>query len=88
MSDPTQDELNREAIRRGVRAHADQIKQKLFRWIVQNAAGPADAVPVSVALLEIAIEGHLVMTENESDTLDFVTKTFQRVAHKPKGRLQ
>jgi hypothetical protein len=87
MSDPTQDELNREAIRQGVRARADQIKRQLFRWIAQNS-GPADAVPMSIALLEIAIEGHLVMTENDSDTLDFVTKTFQRVAHKPTGRLQ
>jgi hypothetical protein len=58
-----------------------------FRRIGQNS-GPADAVPMSVALLEIAVEGHLVITENESDTLDFVTKTFQRVAHKPTGRLQ
>jgi hypothetical protein len=87
MSGPTQDELNRDAIKQGVRARADQIKRQLFRWIAQNSS-PADAVPMSVALLEIAIEGHLVITENESDTLDFVTKTFQRIAHKPTGRLQ
>lgn len=87
MTEPTKDELNREAIRQGVRARADQIKQQLSRWIGQNA-GPADAVPMNVALLEIAIEGHLATTESETDTLNFVTKTFQRVVHKPKGRLQ
>src|SRR5437764_5497551 len=34
----------------------------------QNAS-PADAIPMTIALLEIAIEGHLVVTENEDDTL-------------------
>ena len=87
MSDTTQDELNREAIKQCVRVRVDEIKQQLFRWIGQNAS-PADAVPMSVALLEIAIEGHLVITESDTDTLNFVTKTFQRVAHKPTGRLQ
>jgi hypothetical protein len=87
MSDPTQDELNREAIRQGVHARADQIKRQLFRWIGQNSS-PADAVPMTIALLEIAIEGHLVITENESATLNFVTKTFHRTVHKPEGRLQ
>jgi len=87
MSGPTRDELNREAIRQGVRARADQIKRQLFRWIGQNAT-PVDAVPMNVTLLEIAIEGHLAMTESETDTLDFVTKTFQRIAHKPTGGLQ
>ena len=87
MSDPTQDELNREAITQGVRTRTDQIKRQLFRWIGQNS-GPADAVPMTIALLEIAIEGHLVITENQSDTFGFVTKIFQRVAHKPTGRIQ
>jgi hypothetical protein len=87
MSGPTQGELNRDAIRQGVRVRADQIKQKLFRWISQKG-GPDDAVPMTIALLEIAIEGHLVMTENENDTLDFITKTFHRIVHKPSGRLQ
>jgi len=43
---------------------------------------------MTIALLEIAIEGHLVITENQSDTFGFVTKIFQRVAHKPTGRIQ
>jgi hypothetical protein len=84
---PTPDELHREAIKRDVRARADHIKKQLFRWIRQNAS-PADAIPVTIALLEIAIEGHLVITDNENDTLEFVTKIFQRVAHKPVGRVQ
>jgi hypothetical protein len=85
--EPTPDELHRDAIKRGVRARADHIKKQLFRWIGQNAS-PADAIAVTIALLEIAIEGHLVVTENENDTLEFVTKIFQRVAHKPVDRVQ
>ena len=87
MSDPTQDELNRDAVRQGVRVRADEIKQLLFRWIGQNA-NPADTVPMTIAFLEIAIEMHLFMTGSDTDTLEFITKTFQRVAHKPAGRLQ
>jgi hypothetical protein len=84
---PTPDELHHDAIKRAVRARADHIKKQLFRWIRQNAS-PSDAIPMTIALLEIAIEGHLVISENEKDTLEFVTKIFQRVAHKPVGRLQ
>jgi hypothetical protein len=87
MGQPTLDELHREAIKRAARARIDQIKKQLFRWIGQNTT-PADAMPMTVALLEIAIEGHLVITENEDDTLDLITKIFQRQAHKPVGRVQ
>jgi hypothetical protein len=51
-----------------VRARADHFKKHLFRWIRQHAT-PADAIPVTIALLEIAIEGHLVVTENEKALL-------------------
>jgi hypothetical protein len=87
MSGPTRDELNRDAIRQGVRKRADAVKQQLFRWIGQNS-GPADAVPMTIALLEIAIEGHMIITDSEADTLEFVTEIFQRIVHKPTGRLQ
>jgi hypothetical protein len=87
MGQPTLDELHREAIKRAARARIDQIKKQLFHWMRQNLS-PADAMPVTVALLEIAIEGHLVITENENDTLDLITKIFQRLAHKPVGRVQ
>jgi len=35
-------------------ARADHLKKQLFRWIGQNAT-PADAIAVTIALLEIAI---------------------------------
>jgi hypothetical protein len=84
---PTPDELHREAIKQAARTRINQIKKQLFHWMHENIT-PADAMPVTVALLEIAIEGHLVITENENDTLDLITKIFQRIAHKPVGRLQ
>ena len=86
---PTDAELaaNIHTIKQGVRARADHFKKHLFRWVRQNAS-PADATAVTIALLEIAIEGHLVITVNENDTQEFVTKIFQRVAHKPVGRMQ
>jgi hypothetical protein len=87
MSTPTSDELKREAIKRGIRARVDQIKRHLFRWIQQNRS-PVDAMPMMIALLEIAIDRHLVITENPDDTLDFVNKTCQRLVHKPIGRMQ
>jgi hypothetical protein len=67
MSDATQDELDPEAIRQGVRNRAEEIKLQLFRWIGHNS-GPADAVPMTIALLEIAIEGHMVITETVAPT--------------------
>jgi hypothetical protein len=87
MGQPTPDELHREAIKRAARARINQIKKQLFNWMSQNLA-PGDEMPVTVALLEIAIEGHLVITENENDTLDLITKIFQRMAHKPVGTVQ
>jgi hypothetical protein len=56
--EPTPDELHRDAINRAARARIDQIKKQLLRWMRQNLS-PADAMPVTVALLEIAIEGTL-----------------------------
>jgi hypothetical protein len=87
MGQPTPDELHREAINRAARARIDQIKKQLFHWMRQNLS-PADGMPVTVALLEIAIEGHLVIAENGSETLDLITMIFQRLAHKPAGRVQ
>jgi hypothetical protein len=55
---------------------------------VRQNASPTDAVPITLALLEVAIEGHLIVTENADATLDFVTRTFLRVVHKPSGTLQ
>ena len=85
--DDAQLAANIDTIKRGVAARADAIKRQLFRWIGQNS-GPADAMAMTIALLEVAIEGHLVMTENESDTRDFVTGTFRRVARRQRGPVQ
>ena len=82
MGQPTPDELHREAINRAARARINQIKKPILHWIRDNVT-PADVMPLTVALLEIAIEGHLVFKEDENDTLDLITKILQRVAHKP-----
>jgi hypothetical protein len=42
---------------------------------------------MSIALLEIAIEGHLIITDNEKDTLAFVTDCFKHAIGQPKGKL-
>jgi hypothetical protein len=86
MNKPARNNEHHDAIQRGVRARADELKQELFRWVLENSS-PADAVPMNIALLEIAMGGHLVITENPKETFDFVTKIFQRVVHKPTGRI-
>jgi hypothetical protein len=86
MIDP-EFEKNLETIRRGINLRIAQLKQQLFRWIDQNASADDD-VPLTNALLEIAIERHLDLLGSESETMDFVTKTLQHVVHKPTGRLQ
>jgi hypothetical protein len=87
MSTDAELAANIETIKHGVRSRADHLKKHLFRCIRQNATA-ADAIPITIALLEIAIEGHLIVTENENDTLEFITNIFHRVAHKPVGRVQ
>jgi hypothetical protein len=72
---------------RAVRARADEFKRSLFRWIVQNS-GPPDTLPMSIALLETAIEGHLIISANEKDTLAFVADCFKHATDQPKGKLQ
>jgi hypothetical protein len=87
MPGATQEEANREAIKKAARARIDRIKDQLFGWIAENCT-PADAMPMTIAFLEIAIEGHLVMSNDEAETLDLVTKLVRRMAHKPVGQVQ
>jgi hypothetical protein len=77
-TDRTQDKLTREKTERHLRARINQFKQELFRLLADKGS-PKDAIPITIALLEIAIEGHLVMTKDADETLDFVTKICRRV---------
>ena len=79
--------LKRHATQLSVRRRVNQLKQRLFRWIQQNCFS-ADATAVNIALLEIALEGYLVMSESEEDTRAFMNDTLQRIVHKPSGPLQ
>ena len=81
------DALKRHATHPSVRRRADQLKQQLFRWIRQNCTS-YDGAAVNIALLEIALEGHLVMSESEEDTRAFMNETLQRIVHKPSGSVQ
>jgi hypothetical protein len=58
-----------------------------FAGSFQNS-GPPDTRPMSIALLETAIEGHLIISDNEKDTLAFVTDCFKHATDQPKGKLQ
>jgi hypothetical protein len=82
---PTDEELMEKAeeIRRSLRTRADRIKEQLCRWIDQNVSR-SDAVPATVALLELVIEARLVK-ERPDDTLEFVTRIFHNVAQAQTG---
>ena len=79
--------LKRHATHPSVRRRVDQLKKRLFPWIGQNCF-PGDATAMNIALLEIALEGYLVMSESEEDTRAFMNETLQRIVHKPTGPVQ
>jgi hypothetical protein len=85
---PTDEELLEKAyeIRRSVRTRADRIKEQLCHWMAQNI-GRADAVPASVAFLELAIEIRHGK-ESPDETLDYITRTFHHLTHARSSRLQ
>jgi hypothetical protein len=83
----TNEALKRHATHPSVRRRVDQLKPRLFRWIQQNCFA-ADATAVNIALLEIALEGYLVMSESEEGTRAFMNETLQRIVHKPAGPVQ
>lgn len=81
MTDPNE-ALKRHARQQSVRRRADRLKQQLFRWIHQNCTS-FDGTAMNIALLEIALEGYLVMSESEEATRVFMNDALQRVIAKP-----
>jgi hypothetical protein len=73
-------------IKRGVDARVGEIKRALAHWIA-DITTPADYTPVSIALLETAIDRYLD-THDEQDARDFVERAFRRAVQKRKGPLQ
>jgi hypothetical protein len=83
---PTDDELWEKAceMKRDLRARADRIKDQLCLWMAQNVTR-RDAVAASMALVELGIDACLVK-EQPSETLDYLTQTFHRLAHTRTGK--
>jgi hypothetical protein len=85
---PTDEELlaKAEEIRRSVRTRVDHIKDQLCHWMAENISR-ADAVPATLALMELAIDARLVK-ERPDQTLDYVTRTIYYLAETRNGALQ
>lgn len=73
-------------IKRGVDARVGEIKRALAHWIA-DITTPADHTPVSIALLETAIDRYLD-THDEQDARDFVERAFRRAVQRRRGPLQ
>jgi hypothetical protein len=73
-----------ETLHRAIEARTAQIKSDLFRWI-RRTSGPEDALPMTAAFLEMAIEGHLAMNDGDAATQRFLASTLERIVQKPSG---
>ena len=74
-------------IRRGVEARVADIKRDLAQWIDETTSS-ADHTPVSIALLETAIDRYFAIYENAADVSDSIQAVFRRVVRKRPGSLQ
>jgi hypothetical protein len=73
-------------VKRGVDARVGEIRRALAHWIA-DITTPADHTPVSIALLETAIDRYLD-THDEPDARDFVERAFRRAVQRRRGTLQ
>ena len=73
-------------IKRGVEARVGEIKRGLAHWIADTTTS-ADHTPVSIALLETAIDRYLDI-HDEADAREFIDKAFRRVVKERRGPLQ
>ena len=73
-------------VKRGVDARVAEIKRGLAHWL-GDTTSPADHTPVSIALLETAIDRYLDI-HDEADARDFIDRAVRRAVQKRRGPLQ
>jgi hypothetical protein len=73
-------------VKRGVEARVGEIKRDLAQWLCDTTTS-ADHTPVSIALLETAIDRYLDI-HDEEDTRDFIERAVRREVQKRRGPLQ
>jgi len=73
-------------VKRGVDARVGEIKRGLAHWIADTATS-ADHTPVSIALLETAIDRYLDI-HDEADARDLIERTLRRAVQQRRGPLQ
>jgi hypothetical protein len=74
-------------IRRGVEARVADIKRDLAQWIDETTSS-AEHTPVSIALLETAIDRYLAIYENAANVSGSIQAVLRRVVRKRAGSLQ
>jgi hypothetical protein len=87
MTNTTDTEFQKkvEAIRRGIDRRIDQLKRQLSCWIGQNDS-PDDEVPLTNALLEIALDRHVAV--HHADGFDLIEAAYRRAVDKWRGSSQ
>jgi uncharacterized protein HemY len=73
-------------VKRGVEARAGEIKRGLAHWLCDTTTS-ADHTPVSIALLETAIDRYLD-THDEQNARDLIERQLRRAMQKRRGPLQ
>jgi hypothetical protein len=73
-------------VKRGVEARVAAIKRGLAHWL-NDTTTSADHTPVSIALLETAIDRYLDI-HDEGDARDFIDRAVRRAVQKRRGPLQ
>ena len=73
-------------VKRGIDARVGEIKRGLTRWIGDTTTS-ADHTPVSIALLETAIDRYLDI-HDEADARDLMERALCRVVKERRGPLQ
>lgn len=77
---------NMATVKRGVDARVGEIKRGLAQWIGDSASF-TDHTPVSIALLETAIDRYLDIYDEE-EAREFIEKALLRAVQRRRGPLQ
>lgn len=72
-------------IKRGLEARVGELRRDLAHWIGDTTTS-ADHTPVSIALLETAIDRYLD-THDEADARDLIERIFRRAVQRHRGTL-
>jgi hypothetical protein len=86
---PTDEQLaaDIEAVKRGIVTDVEKAKTKIGQWVATTFP-PVLGIPVTIALLQFAIETQLTITGDEKHSRKLINHIFNDVARRRRGSMQ